>query len=223
MTAPASIRDPGPRLLGRGQILGTFPEVAAFSCAFADAGACRLVSAATPEGLDGASLASAGRAIDILVKAIHARIDVDTWLWGYGRGPDSLVMLSHALQRWPGLPAAFEGADEVEAIALLALLMTGSLGKEAGRMLSRRGRLLLGVGEGGVSTPLALRCGPKGTAGRVEGFRAHGGPDLPFWIADRTLGVRFTVDRDAVTFRAHHPSIQEEMVQRCRRSGIDVA
>lgn len=208
MSAVASPR----ALLGRGQVLGTFREVAELSAAFGSDGEARL---ALPGAADGA--------IATLVRAVFERVDMDIWVWGYGEGPDDLVTLSHARELVPGLDAAFDGAEEDEAIALLALLDGSALSHER-RVLSPRARTLLGAKPpGAVHCPLALRAGPDDVARRVRSFRSHGGPDLPFWTADRTLGIRFSLDRDGVSFKAHHHVIQEELLHRCEREGIDVA
>ncbi|MAG56704.1 MAG: hypothetical protein CMJ83_10475 [Planctomycetes bacterium] len=200
-------------ILGRGQILGTFAEVSEMSAAFASTGEARLA-------LSGPD---ANAAVATLIRAIHERVDMDIWVWGYGDGPDELANLSEARARLPGLASAFEGAGEHEIIALLALLAHGA--PPATQVLPQRAQTLF------VGTPasgpercvLALRTGPEDTAHRLQTFRSHGGPDLPIWATDRTLGVRFRIHRDAVTFRAHHPVIQEELERRCEQEGIDLA
>lgn len=200
-----------PRILGRGQVLGTFREAAEFSAAFGSDGEARLALAS-----------AAPSAIATLVRAIYERVDMDIWIWGYGEGPDDLVTLSAARARLPGLDAAFADAGEDEAIALLALL--ADVAPPPGpRLLPPRSRTLLGAGpSGSVHCPLALRTGPDEVARRVEAFRSRVGPDVPFWTADRTLGIRFTIDRTGVSFKAHHPVIQEELLRRCEHEGIDV-
>ena len=130
--------------------------------------------------------------------------------------------LSAACVRLPGLAAAFDGAGEDEAIALLALL--ADVAPPPGpRLFPPRSRTLVGAEPpGSVHCPLALRTGPDEVARRVEAFRSRVGPDVPFWTADRTLGIRFTIDRTGVSFKAHHPVIQEELLRRCEHEGIDV-
>lgn len=209
-------------LLGRGQVLGTFRETAELSAAF---GADRQSHLALPaDGTDALSedgVDVAADAVATLVSAIHERVDMDIWIWGYGEGPDDLVTLSHARARFPDVDDAFEDAGEDEVISLLAILAGASTSEP--RLVSRRVRSL--VGEATTVTPpcqLAMRASAEGVARRFRAFRARGGPDLPFWTADRTLGVRFSVRRNSVSFRAHHPVIQEELVHRCGREGIDL-
>ncbi len=205
------MRGLSPRLMGRGQVLGTFQEVAEFSAAFGTDGEARL---ALPS--------AAPSAISTLVRAIYQRVDADDWIWAYGEGPDALATLSDACDRLPGLPAAFDGAGEEEAIALLALLAADSPPRGP-RVLPPRSRLLLGGGlAGAVGCRLAWCAGPDDVARRVEAFRVRAGADLPFWTADRNLGIRFSVARSGASFKAHHPVIQEELLRRCEREGIDV-
>ena len=212
-----------PVLLGRGQILGTFREAAELSAAFESSDEVSLLLPVDDPGggMSEGTLDVAATAVAKLVKAIHDRVDMDIWIWGYGDGPDALGTLSEARSRLPGLDAAFQGAEEDEMVALLAVLAGAPA--PAPHVLPQRARILLGEESPGVvRSPLAIRTGSEGTARRLRTFRARGGPDLPFWLADRTLGVRFSITRGRAAFRAHHPVIQEELLDRCGREGIDV-
>ena len=210
-------------LLGRGQVLGTFREAAELSAAFGAGNEVRLALPTEGTGvLSADALAVAGRAVARLVEVIHERVDMDIWVWAFGDGPDGLATLTDARARFGPLDDAFDDASEEEAIALLALLAGGTAPEP--RVISRRARVLFGPADVSELDPcrLALRAPATEVARRFASFRARGGADLPFWTADRTLGVCFKVTRDAVSFRAHHPVIQEEMVARCASEGIDV-
>ncbi len=199
------------RILGKGQVLGTFSRAAELSAAFAPGPEARM-----------AHSVAADAAIASLVQVIHQRVGMDVWLWAFGDGPDDLATLSEARGCLPGLDSALEDAEESEAVALLAVL-AGIGDRQIGRMFSSRARRLLESGSPGSSPlRLALRAGPDDVAERVRAFRSHGGPALPFWLADRTLGVRFWVDHRGAAFRAHHPVIQDELIARCERDGVDL-
>jgi len=199
-------------ILGKGQLLGTFSNAAELSAAF---GPGRRICFAPSVAVE--------EAVAVLVKVIHERVDMDIWVWAYGDGPDDLATLSQARDVLPGLDAAFEHADESEAIALMAILAQGGAAVRE-RMLSHRARELSGpLLAHGAAIKLALRAGPRDVERRARAFRAHGGPGQRFWTCDRTLGVRFVVDHDGAWFRTHHSVIQQEMISRCEQEGIDLA
>jgi hypothetical protein len=162
-------------------------------------------------------------ALETLVKVMAARIGLKDWVFAYGTSPDSLTPAGGTEPYAVLLAQAFHAAEEGEAIALLALLASGS--PPAGpRLLPPRARLLIARrGDPLPSLRLAVACRPFGTARRITSLLLHGGPDQPFWLADRTLGVRFSVDRGQVSFKAHHQVIQEALEDRCLKEGIDLA
>lgn len=210
-------------LAGRERVFGLATSAAEVSAAFRPGHEARFLcpSLADPGGGDG-DLRRAAHAVQVLGRALAQRIGVAAWWHGYGEGPDDLWLLANARRRYPGLQAATEGASDDEAIALLALLSVGGPDVK-GRVVSPRARLLYPPG-----TPkrppchLAISGTPQGLEDRLVAFARQGGKDVPYWMTDLTLGIRFTFSRGSVAFRAHHPVIQEALEDRCRKEGIDL-
>lgn len=207
------------RVVGREAVLGAAPAVTGVSAAFSSAGEARLALADATVPLSAAGFVSASEMVARLIGTIAARVDVDEWVMSYGTTPDALALLADAREAYPSLDAALADADQDEAICLLALLASPKTSRE--RMLSPRARRLL-LYATGRPFHLALFCDAEGVAHRLRVFQRQGGADVPFWLADRSLGVRFSFDARGVSFKAHHPLIQEALEARCAEDAIDL-
>lgn len=134
---------------------------------------------------------ASGEAARILVSAMSRRLGLEIWAWAYGTTPDEL-----------------NTRDEVR---------DWMAGDEAWRPDPERIRWLA---RGAAAVPprrLAMQTGVEGTGDRWAVFAEAG---LPFWVADRDLGVRLAWRDGALSFRAHHPVIHRALEERCEREGL---
>ncbi len=219
----AALPPPPIILLGREEVLGSSTRTAAISAAFTMEGEARLAAPgplATP--MPGSrSVKHAAADVERLLVAMRGRLGVGAWLAAYGSSPDGLATTEEVRTRVPGLGRALASAEEEEVILLLAFLAAPRMA--TARFLPARLRELV-LADGPVPAPvrLAMPIRIPGAAGRLEALQLRGGPELPFWLADRSLGVRFSFTRTGIAFKAHHPVIQEALEARCRKDGIDL-
>lgn len=214
--APVSVR-------GRERVFGLVSTVAEISAAFGPGPAARIAAGEGDDCLAGGEAFSrAARSVVTLMRAMAARIGVREWWIAFGDTPDALTPMATARKRIPGLDAAFSEAGIDEAAALLAFL-AGPPDKGGHRLVSAALRALIGGRPpSALRAHLSLATDAGGAEAHILAFRRHGGPDASFWLADDSLGVRFSFRRSEVEFRAHHPVIQEALEDRCREEGIDL-
>lgn len=209
------------RLLWRELVLAGAGPAGDGTAAFTADGELRLQLTPPVPGseLGAGEIAAAARALGLLAGAVSRTAGDARWSAAYGSSPVELASEGDLQPAAPLLAAAFEDADTGEAACMLAHLALAGGSPEPLRLRPRPLRALPAPG-GPLLLALGLHTGEVPDAVRL--FRRHGGPGCPFWLADRSLAVRFRVTADRVTFRSRHPLLQAELVAACEREGIDL-
>ena len=131
------------------------------------------------------------RIVARLLAAMSDRVGTSGWIWAYGRGPDELALLRDCTD-WVERLTAFQSDDECIA--------------ELAKGIQRKPLRLLALGS---DAPVAGAW-----------FKSFLRAGEPFWFADRDLGTRFRRERNYLSFRAHHPVMQQAVIDRCAEEGL---
>jgi hypothetical protein len=135
---------------------------------------------------------ASGEVASVLLGAMARRMGLERWVWAFGLSPDEL-----------------NRRDEVSAWL-----------RQAPDQVREDTPWITWLANGAHSEPkvqLALEFGIDGTQERFQRFCKV---ELPFWIADRDMGVRLSYGEGQLTFRAHHPVIHKAIEYRCEKEGF---
>lgn len=205
-------------LHAREAVLRGNSEAASVSTAFRSEGEARLQLALHATGRVSRGERPILAALRTLVRALEDKLGIDAWYLAYGLSPDELST-THELAALPeDLRArlAERGASEVA----LALAFLATPTPKPSRVLPAVLQGFEFVGRRRLS--LAIEIKAAALSASLDTWIAAAPESIGLWIADPSLGVRFTLSRFGIRFRAHHPVIHAALIERCRKSGIDL-
>ncbi len=157
-------------------------------------------------------------ALRTLIRALEIRLGIDRWCLAYGQSPDDLS--SRAI--WESMPKSLRSRLQGGTLAELALALS-----YLATPIPRDRRVLPALvrDQSPAAIPavtLMVSLSAQDLAQSLDDWIAAAPHALGLWVADPSLGVRFNLSRQGVRFRAHHPVIHAALLERCRKSGIDL-